>query len=122
MGYEHLGSDDGVAQFRTPLATAHKFNGWADAFLDNGGLLGLRDAYVYVSPRLPWGLQGKLVYHQFWHDEGLDRLGGELDASLKKKFNEHVSGLLKFAWFAGRQRTAAPADRLKFWAQTTFKF
>ena len=57
-GYEVLGSDDRMGQFRTPLATAHKFNGWADAFLDNGGPFGLRDAFVYVAPRLPCDFQG----------------------------------------------------------------
>ncbi len=56
VGYELLGSDDGAARFVTPLATAHKFNGWADAFLDNGGPNGLQDLYVSVAPKLPWGL------------------------------------------------------------------
>ena len=37
LGYELLGSDDGTARFVTPLATAHKFNGFADVFLNNGG-------------------------------------------------------------------------------------
>ena len=33
VGYELLGSDDGGYGFATPLATLHKFNGWADTFL-----------------------------------------------------------------------------------------
>ena len=34
-GYEVLGADDGAAltSFQTPLATLHKFQGWADKFL-----------------------------------------------------------------------------------------
>jgi len=48
--YERLGSDDGDAVFVTPLATAHKFNGFADAFLDNGGPRGLQDLGISVAP------------------------------------------------------------------------
>jgi hypothetical protein len=33
VGYELLGSDNGEYGFATPLATLHKFNGWADQFL-----------------------------------------------------------------------------------------
>jgi len=33
VGFEVLGSDDGVKGFATPLATLHKWNGWADKFL-----------------------------------------------------------------------------------------
>ena len=61
VGYELLGSDDGRARFVTPLATLHKFNGWADAFLDNGGPNGLQDLYLSVAPKLPRGLTGKVV-------------------------------------------------------------
>ena len=32
-GIESLGSDNGDYGFATPLATMHKFNGWADTFL-----------------------------------------------------------------------------------------
>ena len=32
LGYERLGSDNGLASFQTPLATKHAFNGWADIF------------------------------------------------------------------------------------------
>jgi len=44
-GYELLGSDDGVEAFGTPLATLHKFNGWADVFLNTPNE-GLQDFYV----------------------------------------------------------------------------
>ena len=74
-----LGSDDGDARFVTPLSTAHKFNGWADAFLDNGGTAGLQDVYVYLSPRLPCNLTGRIVYHHFWFDEGGMSASDEVD-------------------------------------------
>ena len=49
-GYEVLGADTGVAltSFQTPLATLHKFNGWADKFLVTPPN-GLRDLYALVG-------------------------------------------------------------------------
>jgi len=111
-GYELLGSDDGRARFVTPLATAHKFNGWADAFLDNGGTNGLQDLYFSASPKLPWGIEGKLIYHRFWSDEGRDSLGGEIDIVVSKQINRYVQILSKGAWFNGSSE--GPVDRWRY--------
>ena len=116
-----LGSDAGAAQFRTPLATAHKFNGWADVFLDNGGVGGLRDFYVYLAPKLPCKLSGKLVYHHFRDDVGNDALGNELDVILKRPINEHFSVLTKVAWFTATGASAR-LDTTRFWLECTLKF
>ncbi len=118
--YELLGSDDGGKQFVTPLATAHKFNGWADAFLDNGGPKGLQDLFFSVSPILPWKLKSQLVYHEFWRADGGTHLGSEFDALLSRPFNQHLTGLTKFAWFDGKSR--GPADRWRMWFQLEFKY
>jgi hypothetical protein len=48
LGYEVLGSDDGKIAFQTPLATKHKFNGWADLFLTTP-VNGLTDLYISSS-------------------------------------------------------------------------
>jgi hypothetical protein len=120
IGYELLGSDDGKAVFGTPLATAHKFNGFADAFLDNGGPAGLQDLYFTLAPKLPCKLAGKLVYHEFWSDEGSNHLGREIDAVLSRPINEHLTALTKFAWFGGPTR--GPADRWRLWLQLTFQY
>jgi hypothetical protein len=120
VGYELLGSDDGSAVFVTPLATGHKFNGFADAFLNNGGPAGLQDLYVTLAPRLPFELAGKLSYHEFWSDEDGRHLGHEVDAVLSRSIDEHVTALTKFAWFDGRSR--GPADRWRFWLQLTFQY
>ncbi|MCS1410183.1 MAG: hypothetical protein M2R45_03372 [Verrucomicrobia subdivision 3 bacterium] len=48
VGYEVLGSDGGAKGFATPLATLHKFNGWADAFLATPAD-GLDDLYAWVA-------------------------------------------------------------------------
>jgi len=51
-GYEVLGADEGVAftSFQTPLATLHKFQGWADKFLTTPPN-GIQDFYAaYAIP------------------------------------------------------------------------
>ena len=67
-GIEVLGSDDGVAAFRTPLATLHKFQGWADVFLKTPANV-IEDTYLSVSGSIR---KVKLVlsYHQFDANEG----------------------------------------------------
>lgn len=120
LGYELLGSDDGEARFLTPLSTAHKFNGWADAFLDNGGPNGLQDLYGSVTPQLPWGMKSGFIYHRFWSDEGSDSLGWELDAILQRAFGPYVTVLTKFAYFDGR--TEPLSDRWRAWFEASFVF
>ena len=55
VGLEYLGSNNGVG-FKTPLATLHKFNGFADVFL-NTPSGGLTDAYASLGTQLPFGLK-----------------------------------------------------------------
>jgi hypothetical protein len=118
--YEHLGSDDGKAVFVTPISTAHKFNGFADAFLDNGGARGLRNLVFTLAPELPWKFKGKLMYHEFWRDDGGGRLGREFDALLIRPFNKHLSGSMKFAVFDGTSK--GPSDRWRLVFDLTFKY
>ncbi len=121
-GYAVLGSDDGMAVFTTPLATAHKFNGWADVFLNNGGPTGLRDGYVYIAPNLPYGLKGKFVYHNFNSDEGGLNLGDEYDAVLSRQFGKYVNVLSKVAYFTPDSDAVSQKEILRFWAQAELKF
>jgi hypothetical protein len=120
MGYELLGSDDGNAVFGTPLATGHKFNGWADVFLNNGGPNGLQDIYFYAAPKLPCDMKGKLVYHHFQSHEGSDKLGNELDAVVSKALNEHLVVLAKVAYFNADGDDAG--HTVRGWLQATLKF
>lgn len=117
LGFELLGSDDGNAQFRTPLATAHKFNGFADVFLDNGGPTGLRDFFVSVGPKLPWGMKGKFIYHKFWDDDSGDNLGNEYDAVLSKQLPYGFAVLGKYAYYDASQR-AQSLGRQNTWRMT----
>jgi hypothetical protein len=120
IGYELLGSDDGDARFVTPLATAHKFNGWADVFLDNGGVSGLQDFFASYSPKLPWKFKGSLVYHHFWSDHRSNSLGDEIDAILKRPINKYLSVLTKAAYF--NSSDPSRPDIWRFWLQAEVEF
>ncbi len=117
-GYEQLGSNNGRAQFRTPLSTAHKFNGWADAFLDNGGPTGLEDFIIGVSPKLTAKITGSIVYHKFNKADGGGNLGWELDAEFKRPLAKSLVALIKYAYFEGPE----DPDIFRFWFQLTFSF
>ncbi len=125
-GYEVLGSDGGRFGFRTPLATGHKFNGWADVFLTTprGGL---QNIYLFAGTKLPGGIGTKVIYHWFWSEEGGGDFGEELNVILNKSLSAQATAVVKFASFDGDANPgAAPAtnlsDRYKFWFQLEYKF
>lgn len=120
IGFERLGSDAGRAGFSTPLATAHVFNGFADAFLDNGGPEGLRDLYLEWAPELPWRLEGVTAVHWFQSDQEDRQLGWEIDASLSRPITRWATLLVKAAYFDGRARFRP--TRVRSWVQLTFFF
>lgn len=115
-GWEKLGSDKGRG-LQTPMATLHKFNGWADQFLTTPPN-GLEDGYVSVSRKfdkvklLP-GLNATVAFHQFDSDVGNIEYGTEWDASLGFRIRR-VSFLAKFADYNARQ---FGLDTRKFWLQ-----
>ena len=117
-GWEKLGSDDGMAAFRTPLATGHAFNGWADVFLTTPDD-GLEDTYVYVGGNLPHGYKAKALYHWFDPDEGSADFGEEFDAVVSKKVSENMELLAKYAYYHGGDTFP---DRAKFWLQLTLNY
>lgn len=119
-GFEILGSDDGNA-FRTPLATLHKFNGFADVFLATPGN-GLEDFYVYYGLPLPkeWKMGGKIVYHYFGGNDGIGKFGQEVDAVLTKKLSSNLTLLGKLSYFDGDE--AGFADRTKLTIDLTLAF
>jgi hypothetical protein len=115
-GWEKLGSDNGRG-LQTPMATLHKFNGWADMFLTTPAN-GLEDSYFSVSRkfdkvRLLPGLNATVAYHQFDSDVGNLKYGTEWDASVGFKVRR-VSFLAKFADYDARD---FGADTRKFWLQ-----
>ena len=125
-GLEYLEED-----FKTPLATVHAFNGFADAFIgqriglnDKGGRYdGLSDLYLsYVRPEICWDLTFKGFAHYFLDDGFGDAYGWELDGVLVKKFNEQLTGLLKTAFFFEDDGTGGYEDIKQVSVQLDYKF
>ncbi len=117
VGFESLGSDNSQG-FRTPLATLHAFNGWADKFLGTPSG-GLEDLYVKFGYKLAsWNLQ--LIYHDFSAETGSTDYGTEIDFSAARSLGKRYKLLLKLAEFNG----TAPGfdDTRKAWLMLTAGF
>ena len=88
--------------FRTPLATVHKFNGFADAMLTSNGYdNGLEDLYVYAGYTIPIGngIKTKLIYHWFDSESGAaagENGGDEIDLVASYKINKYFSLMVKY--------------------------
>ena len=96
LGYEVLGSDNGVS-FKTPLATLHAFNGWADKFLGTPGS-GLEDLYLSYNTKIG-EFPVALVYHDFSSDiNGID-YGSEIDGLVKYAFGNGVVSIFKISYY-----------------------
>lgn len=122
VGYEKLGSDNGIASFKTPLATLHKFNGWADKFLGtpNGGL---EDFYGVLSYKVGGdsalkGLKFDAIYHDFNADVGGD-YGSEIDLQVSMPFKKKYYAGLKFADY---NADGFSVDTQKFWFTVGAKY
>lgn len=114
LGFETLGTNRGVG-FKTPLATAHAFNGWADQFLGTPGD-GLQDVYGKVKTMLPGQVFLLGVYHWFESEGGGGGLGRELDLVFSRKLSEAVTATAKFADFKADANSGRP-DGQKIWLQ-----
>ncbi len=123
LGYELLGSDDGQRGFATPLATLHKFNGWADVFLNTPDA-GLEDIYLSLAGKLAGG-KWLLAYHEFSSDvslNGADDLGEEINVRYTRKINDNVSGGVKLANYSAGDAAFQKVDTDRFWVWATVKF
>ena len=121
IGYESLEGDDtrAGASFRTPLATLHAFNGWADVFLTTPNE-GLNDFFGGVKGKAgAWNWD--LLYHDFQAESGSDNFGEEVDAAISRKFAEKYGVLFKAAWF-NADNTAPYYDTTKLWVQLSADF
>ena len=95
--------------FKTPLATVHLFNGFADSVIlqriglnNAGGLFeGMFNPYVGFSTPLPGGFVLKGFFH-YLADEGASTVyGSEIDAVLIKKLSDNATMVVKGAYFMG---------------------
>jgi hypothetical protein len=111
---------DGVKGFSTPLATLHKFDGWADKFLTTPPN-GLERRYVTAGyQRKGVGVldtfSAAAVYHQFRSDRlGLD-YGSEMDVQLQAKWHR-FNALLKYADYSA---DTFATDTSKYWAEINY--
>ena len=97
LSVEELG-----AGFKTPLATVHQFNGYADAFTSGrieGNHNGLTDVSVSHTIPIGGGINWTNVLHAFGDNQISTGYGWEYDSVLVKKFDAHFSALAKFARF-----------------------
>lgn len=119
--YEELGSDGGFAAFQTPLATAHKFNGFADSFLVTPAT-GLRDMNIGLAKKFKipgfTTLTALVRYHDFQSDFGDIAYGTEIDAVVSFK----VGGVAILAKYADYQADAFRVDTTRFTLQAGISF
>jgi len=118
--FETLGGDallPGMA-FRTPLATGHAFQGWADQFLTTPGS-GIDDLYFTVKYKAAsWNLTA--VYHDFSSEAGSGDWGTELDISAGRKLGDRYGLLLKAALFSADSTSFTDTD--KIWVMLTANY
>ena len=119
LAQESLGTDSSNLQsFRTPLATLHAFQGWADMFLSTPAA-GIDDLYFTAKFKLgKWGIAG--VYHDFSAETGSGDFGTEFDVSAGRKLTDNYSLLFKGAFFSS-DNVAYP-DTNKFWIMLTASY
>jgi Alginate export len=103
--------------FRTPLATLHKFQGWADLFLTTPQA-GIEDSYVGASIVYA-GVTAQLVWHDYEAEDGGASYGDELNAMLMRKFGQYLTGMLKYADYSADDFAV---DTRKVWVQVQLDF
>tara|TARA_Y100000310_G_scaffold338382_1_gene427873 strand:- start:662 stop:1897 length:1236 start_codon:yes stop_codon:yes gene_type:complete len=119
VGVENLEGDSMAAGevFITPLATAHKFQGWADKFLGHPAA-GIEDSYLTLSGSLG-GANVALTAHSFDADSGSANYGSEWDLSIAKKLTDHFSLLVKYASYDADDMAT---DTQKLWIMLSANF
>lgn len=118
LGWEVLGGDDDVAgkAFRTPLATLHAFNGWADKFLATPNA-GLDDKYAKAKATFG-SFSAEAIYHDFGAEDSGDDFGDEWDLVVGYQFHPRLRADLKLADFDGDSGSSY-SDTTKFWVMVT---
>ena len=118
-GIEVLGGD-GARGFSTPLATLHKFQGWADKFLVTP-VDGIEDRYVNAGFTLqrtgPLDALSALASLHWYDAERISRdYGSEIDLQLQARWRR-LTGIVKYADYHADRLFA---DTTKFWIQLEY--
>jgi hypothetical protein len=118
---------NGTNRFQTPLATLHKFQGYADVFLvtppagitDVYGTLAYETKLDGMDPLT--GVMVAVTYHDFEAEQGGASLGSEVDVELVARFGDHWSASVKYADYDGVPGPTT-ADRSKLWLAVDFTY
>lgn len=118
-GIESL-QGDGVKGFTTPLATLHKFQGWADKFLATPAN-GIEDTYVNAGLAFKGvgpldTLSAMASYHDYDAERTAQSYGSEVDVQVQARW-QRFTGLIKYADYSG---DASFTDTSKFWVQIEY--
>ncbi|HIG40052.1 MAG TPA: hypothetical protein EYQ14_05855 [Gammaproteobacteria bacterium] len=118
LGNEILKGDDKAGTgFQTPLATLHKFQGWADKFLSTPAT-GIDDRYLTIGTN--WKKAAfMLTFHDLSSDTTSSNYGTEWNASVNFKINKNYSLLFKYASYDADELFT---DTKKGWIMFTAKF
>jgi hypothetical protein len=111
---------NGSKGFTTPLATLHKFQGWADKFLATPAD-GIADRYMTAGvSRQHWGSLDVLSivasYHRYAAEHGSLRYGSEADLQAQAKWRR-LTGTLKYANY---RADGLLSDTTKWWLQVEY--
>ncbi len=117
LGWEVLGGSPGDGSFRTPLATLHKWNGWADKFVATPAT-GLADLHLTLTGKAG-ALSWLARYHDFSADTGDADFGSEIDLQLLYKTPWEIALGLKAALYDADQ-LSTDTDKLFAWAGYSF--
>jgi len=114
-GMESL-EGNGSRGFTTPLATLHKFQGFADVFLATP-TVGIEDVYGTVSVKSKWANLEKpttfsLIYHDYEAESSSADLGSEWNAVIAVPLPNNLKVLAKYADYDGN---GFRDDRRKAW-------
>lgn len=125
VSYEVLESDKGTqgTVFRTPLATGHAYQGWADNFLLTPAA-GIEDTYITIVAKGKYDTKLIISYHMLEAETGSFDYGDELDIWFTKQFLKKYSVGLKYSAYdassdAGNTKAT---DLSKYWIYFTYKY
>ncbi len=111
-------SGDGASAFQTPLATLHKFNGFADVFAAATPPDGLQDLKLRMY--LPiLGTRLTISLHDFVSDNASLDYGREVDAELNWRLGSHWMVGVKYAEYSAEE-FAADTRKGWVWLQAAF--
>jgi hypothetical protein len=126
---EHDTGSTGAAVFRTPLATGHAYQGWADNFLTApsstaAGTGGIEDTYFTMVATGKYKTKLIVSYHMLEAETGNFDYGDELDIWFTKKFKKKWTIGLKYSDYdassdAGNLKST---DLTKYWAYLAYKY